>query len=205
MRFWQCADSRRRRRGYSIDDAENHTQGFFAALIDKQGLRQVDPEQGRFRSYLLGALKHYLADAQDFARAQKRGGRSTIVSLDAAHGENQFHLASDIELSPEQLFDRSWALTLLHRAMRRLEDESAGACKPEVFKRLMSYLAPAGDAVPYRETAAQLDMSEAAVKAAVYRMRKRYRALLKDEIARTVATESQVEEEIRFLFAVLSD
>jgi len=92
----------------------------------------------------------------------------------------------------------------LHRAIRRLEDESAGACKPKVFERLISYFAPAGDAVPYRETAAQLNMSEAAVKAAVYRLRKRYRALLKDEIARTVATESQVEEEIQVLFAALS-
>ena len=201
--YWYPIYAYMRRHGYSIDDAEDHTQGFFAALIEKQGLRQVDPEQGRFRSYLLGALKHYLADAQDHARALKRGG-GTIASLDAAHGETQSNLASDITLSPEQLFDRSWALTLLHRAMHRLEDESAGSCKPEVFKRLIGYLAPAGDDVPYRETAAQLNMSEAAVKAAVYRLRKRYRALLKDEIARTVATESQVEEEIQFLFAALS-
>lgn len=202
--YWYPIYAYLRRRGYSIDDAEDHTQGFFAALIDKQGLRQVDPGQGRFRSYILGALMHYLADAKDHAMALKRGGRCTVVSLDAAHGENQFNLESNTGLSPEQLYDRSWALTLLHRAMHGLEDESAGSCKPQVFERLIRYLAPAGDDMPYRETAAQLNMSEAAVKAAVYRLRKRYRALLKDEIARTVATENQVEEEIHFLFAALS-
>ena len=95
-------------------------------------------------------------------------------------------------------------MTLLQRAIQRLKDESAGACKPEVFERLMGYLAPAGDSAPYSETGAQMNMTEAAVKAAVYRLRKRYRALLKDEIARTVATESEVEEEIQFLFAALA-
>jgi len=202
--YWYPIYAYLRRHGYPIDDAEDHTQGFFAALIEKQGLRQVDPEQGRFRSYLLGALQHYLADAQDHTRALKRGGGCTVVSLDASYGENQFNLESSTGLSPEQLYDRSWALTLLHRALHRLEDESAGSCRPEVFERLIRYFAPAGDDAPYRETAAQLNMSEAAVKAAVYRLRKRYRALLKDEIARTVATESQVEEEIQFLFAALS-
>ena len=193
-----------RRHGYSIHDAEDHTQGFFAALIEKHGLRQVDPEQGRFRSYLLGALKHYLADARDHTHALKRGGGCTIVSLDAAHGEKQLNLESNHGLSPEQLFDRTWALTLLQKAIQRLNDESAGACKPDAFERLMAYLAPAGDAAPYHETGRQLNMTQAAVKAAVYRLRKRYRALLKDEIARTVSTESQVEEEIRFLFSALS-
>ncbi len=202
--YWYPIYAYLRRRGYSIDDAEDHTQGFFAALIEKQGLRHADPEQGRFRSYLLGALKHYLSDAEDYDRAQKRGGGCTIVSLDTAHGENQLMLESSSGQAPDQLFDKSWALTLLHRAMRRLKDESVGSCKPEVFKRLVSYLAPAGDDVPYSETAVQLDMSEGAVKAAVYRLRKRYRALLKDEIARTVAKEDQVEEEIQFLFAALS-
>jgi len=196
--YWHPIYAYLRRRGYSVEDAEDHTQEFFAALIEKQGLRQVDPEQGRFRSYLLGALKHYLADARDHAQALKRGGGRTIASLDAAHGENQFNLALDIRLSPEQLYDRAWALTLLDRALHRLEDQSAGTCRPEVFERLVGYDAP------YRETAAQLEMSEAAVKATVYRLRKRYRALLRDEIARTVAAESQVEEEIRFLFSALS-
>ncbi len=202
--YWYPIYAYLRRHGYSIEDAEDHTQGFFATLIEKQGLRQADPEQGRFRSYLLGALKHYLADAQDHALALKRGGGCAIASFDAVNGENQFSLAADIRLSPEQLFDRSWALTLLDRAIHRLKDESAGAPRPEVFEPLVSYLVPAGNDASYGETASRLGMSEAAVKAAVHRLRKRYRTLLWDEIARTVAAESQVEEEIRFLFAALS-
>ena len=105
--YWYPIYAYLRRHGYSAHDAEDRTQGFFTALIEKQGLRQVDPEQGRFRSYLLGALKHYLADARDHAQALKRGGGCTIVSLDAADGENQFHLESYSGLSPEHLFDRS--------------------------------------------------------------------------------------------------
>ncbi len=203
--YWYPIYSFLRRRGYSAQDAEDHTQGFFTTLIEKQGLRRADPEQGRFRSYLLGALKHYLADARDHAQALKRGGRCTIVSIDAVKGESRFNQASGSGLSPEQLFDRSWALTLLQRALRGLEEEeSAGSGNPKVMKQLIGYLAPAGDVTSYREAAAELNMTEASVKAAVYRLRKRYRALLKDEISRTVATESEVEEEIRFLFAALS-
>jgi RNA polymerase sigma factor (sigma-70 family) len=202
--YWLPIYAYLRRHGYSTQDAEDYTQGFFTALIEKQGLRLADPEQGRFRSYLLGALKHYLADAKDRAQAQKRGGCCTIVSLDAAKGENHFNHASDNRLTPEQLFDRSWALTILHRALRRLEEESAKGGNQKVTKQLMSYLAPAGDTTSYRETAAQMNMTETAIKAGVYRLRKRYRTLLKEEIAQTVEIETQVEEEIKFLLAALS-
>ena len=203
--YWRPTYAYLRRHGYSIQDAEDHTQGFFTALIEKQGLRLADPEQGRFRSYLLGALKHYIADAKDHAQAQKRGGGCTIVSLDADEGENHFKQTSDNSLTPEQLFDRSWALTVLNRALRRLEEESSKTGNQKVTKQLITYLAPAGNITPYKETAAQLNMTEAAIKAGVYRLRKRYRALLKDEIARTVATETQVEEEIKFLLSALSN
>ncbi len=202
--YWYPIYAYLRRHGYSTHDAEDHTQGFFTALIERQGLRKVDPEQGRFRSYLLGALKHYLADAQDHARALRRGGRCTIVSIDAVKGESRFNQASGAGLSPEQLFDRAWALTLLQRALRSLEEESAGSGNPKVITQLIGYLAPAGEVAYYREAAAELNMTEAAVRAAVYRLRKRCREMLRDEIARTVTTESQVDEEIRFLFAALS-
>lgn len=203
--YWYPIYAYLRRHGYSVYDAEDHTQGFFTALIEKQGLRQVDPQQGRFRSYLLGALKHYLNDAKDRAEALKRGGGFTIASLDNTEAENLLNQAAATGLSPEQLFDRSWALTLLQRAIRRLEEEFAAGENQKVMKQLMGYLAPAGDTTLYREAAEQLNMTEAAIKAAVYRLRRRYRILLKDEIARTVSTDTQVEEEIHFLFSALSD
>jgi RNA polymerase sigma factor (sigma-70 family) len=193
-----------RRQGYSIHEAEDHSQEFFAILLEKQGLHSVNPDKGKFRSYLLGALKHYLADARDRAKAQKRGGGFKVVSFNLKDCENQLNLESKNGLSPEQQYDRSWALALLQKAINRLESESRRTVKPRVFDRIIRYLIPLKDQVPYREAAADLGMSEAAVKSAIYRLRKRYREVLKDEIAQTVAAEDLVEEEIRSLFSALS-
>ena len=202
--YWFPIYAYLRGRGYTSHEAEDHTQGFLATLMEKQGLHSVDPEKGRFRSYLLGALKHYLADARDQAQTQKQGGGYKIVSLDARNFENRLNLESDNELSPEQLFDRKWALTILQRSIHRLEEESAGACESNVTELIIRYLVPSSESVPYKVTAAELSMSEAAVKTAVYRLRRRYRELLIDEIAQTVAAENEVEDEIRHLFAALS-
>jgi RNA polymerase sigma factor (sigma-70 family) len=202
--YWFPIYAYLRRQGFDSHEAEDHAQGFFAALMEKQGLRSVDPGKGKFRSYLLGALKHYLADARDRDKAQKRGGGVRIISLDIKNPENQLNLESRNGLSPEQQYDRSWALTILQRAINRLEIESKSTCKSQVFNFIIHYLIPSEEHVPYRVVAEQLNMSEAAIKAAIYRLRKRYRELLKDEIAQTVSTDKHVEEEIQDLFAALS-
>jgi DNA-directed RNA polymerase specialized sigma24 family protein len=202
--YWFPIYAYLRRRGHTIHEAEDLTQGFFATLMEKQGLHSVDPGKGRFRSYLLGALKHYLADLGDRARAEKRGGDYRVVSLDAQSFESRMPLESGNSLSPEQQFDRTWVLTILERAVGRLEAESVSHSNPEAFREIIRYLIPSDESEPYGVTAARLDMTEAAVKAAVYRLRRRYRELLKDEIAQTVSQEDQVEEEIRHLLGALS-
>lgn len=202
--YWFPLYAYLRRRGYDRHQAEDYTQGFFTRLLEKHGLRPADPKLGKFRWYILGALKHFVADERDRARALKRGGGRKVLSLDFENAENQYALEPADELSPEKLFERSWALTMLKKAMSRLEAESAGLKKKKVFEHLVVYLAPTEKTAPYRDVAEKLDMTEAAVKVAVSRLRKRYRELLRDEIAQTVASKEQIEQELRELFAALS-
>jgi RNA polymerase sigma factor (sigma-70 family) len=202
--YWFPLYAYLRRQGYDSHQAEDHVQAFLAGLLEKQGLRLVDPQLGRFRSYLLGALKHFLADERDRERTQKRGGGKSFLSFDFASGETQYELDPVDKLSPEKLFEKSWALTVLQRTMQRLEDESANMQGNEVFQDLVTYLAPAGDTVPYRDMGTRLNMTEGAVKAAVYRLRKRYREMLQNEISETVSSEEQIQEELRDLFTALS-
>jgi RNA polymerase sigma factor (sigma-70 family) len=202
--YWFPIYAYLRRHGYDSHQAEDCTQGFFAGLLEKKGLRLADPERGKFRSYILGALKHFLADERSRASAQKRGGGRKVLSLDSAKGETRYALEPAHELSPEKMFARSWALTVLQRSISRLEAETTGTHRQEVFQHLAAYLAPTGEVPAYRDMAEKLNMSEGAVKAAVYRLRKRYRELLRAEIAQTVAAEDQIEGELRDLFAALS-
>jgi RNA polymerase sigma-70 factor (ECF subfamily) len=173
-------------------------------MLEKHSLRLADPERGKFRSYLLAALKHFLADERDRAQAQKRGGGQRMFSLDFENAEDLYGLEPADQLSPERLFERSWALVVLQKVMARLGAESASVNKQKVFEHLITYLAPAGDLVPYRDMAAKLNMTEGAVKVAVHRLRKRYQELLRDEIGQTVATEEEIDQELRDLFEVLS-
>ena len=193
-----------RRRGYDRNQAEDSIQGFFTSLLEKQGLCSVDAGRGKFRSYLLGALKHFLADEKDHARAKKRGGGLKVLSLDFESGEQQYALEPVDQFSPEKLYKRLWAIAVLRKSMRRLEAELSTIHEEEVCQSLIAYLTPTEEVLPYRDTAVRLKMTEGALKAAVYRLRKRYRQLLHDEIAQTVATEEQIEEELRDLFAAFS-
>lgn len=202
--YWFPLYAYLRRQGYDRHQAEDYTQAFFTRLLEKHGLRLADPKRGKFRSYLLGALKHFLADERDRAQALKRGGKHKLLSIDSKNAENQYALEPTNQLSPEKLFERSWALTMLKKAMSRLEAESASLQKQKVFEHLVVYLAPTEKIAPYREVAARLSMTEAAVKVAVNRLKKRYRELLRDEIAQTVTNEEQVEEELCELFTALS-
>jgi RNA polymerase sigma-70 factor (ECF subfamily) len=193
-----------RRHGYNSHQAEDYTQAFLARLLEKRGLRLADPKHGKFRSFLLVALKHFLANERDRAKAQKRGGGRKVLSLNFENAESQYSLEPAHELSAEKLFERSWALAVLDRTMAQLQAESAGANKQKLFEHLKVYLTTSKSSVAYRDVAARLDMTEGAVKVAVHRLRRRYRELLRDEIAQTVATEEQIDEEIRDLFAALA-
>ena len=202
--YWFPLYAYLRRRGYNRHQAEDYIQGFFASLLEKQGLRLANSDRGKFRSYLLGALKHFMADERDRARTQKRGGDSRVFSLDFDNGEAQYAPEPVHQLSPDKLFKRAWALTVLRGAASKLEAEWSAMHKQELFQHLVVYLAPAEETVSYRDMAAELSMSKAAVKTATYRMRKRYRELLRGEVAQTVATEEQIEDELRELFAAFS-
>ncbi len=202
--YWFALYAYLRRQGYNAHEAEDHIQAFFACLLEKRGLRLVDPKRGRFRSFLLTALKHFLSNERARADAQKRGGGRKLLSLDIENAENQYIREPRDELSPEKLFERSWALAVLDRTMARLQAEAANAKKQNIFECLKAYLTADKGAIPYHEMAAKLKMTEGAVKVAVHRLRRRYRDLLRDEIAQTVTTEEQISEEIRDLFTALA-
>jgi RNA polymerase sigma-70 factor (ECF subfamily) len=203
--YWFPLYAYLRRHGYDTHQAEDHTQAFLAGLLEKHGLRLAEPQRGKFRSFLLAALKHFLANERARAGAQKRGGGLRVLSLDCENAEAQYALEPRDELSPEKLFERSWAMTVLDRAMTRLRAEAAAAAKKqEQFDCLKTYLTASENAAAYREAAARLGMTEGAVKVAVHRLRKRYRELLRDEIAHTVASQDEIDEEIRHLFDALA-
>ena len=202
--YWFPLYAYLRRHGYDTHQAEDHTQAFLTGLLEKHGLRLAEPKRGKFRSFLLAALKHFLANERAWAGAQKRGGGLRALSLDCGSAEAQYALEPRDELSPEKLYERSWAMTVLDRAMTRLCAEAAAANKQEQFDCLKTYLTASENAAAYREVAAKLGMTEGAVKVAVHRLRKRYRELLRDEIAQTVASEDEIDEEIRHLFDALA-
>jgi RNA polymerase sigma factor (sigma-70 family) len=193
-----------RRQGNDASQAEDYTQAFLAFLLEKQALGKADPKRGRFRSFLLASLKNFMANERARGQALKRGGGRKVLSLDIENAERRYALKPVDELSPEKLFARSWALTVLDRTMGRLQAEAAAAQKRKLFGALRVYLTADKGSVPYRRMAAELDMSEGAVRVAAHRLRRRYRELLRDEIAQTVTTEDQIDQEIRDLFAALA-
>lgn len=193
-----------RRRGYSKEDAEDLTQAFFARLLEKNPLAGLDSDKGKFRAFLLASLKHFLANEWDKAQAQKRGGGNARLSLDWQTADTHFQLAATNEPSPDKAFDREWAVALLAKVIARLQTECATDDKARVFERLKVFLTAAGAGSAQREAAESLGMEEGAVRVAVHRLRKRYRQLLRDEIANTLADDAMVEEEMRALFGAFS-
>jgi RNA polymerase sigma-70 factor (ECF subfamily) len=200
-RYWYPVYAFVRGRGHGADEAEDLTQAFFAKLLEKHYVRDADPERGRFRSFLLAAVTHFLSNERDRETALKRGGGRAVVSLDAEDAEGRYRLEPSHDMTPERVFRRRWALMLLERAVARLREEAERAGQAERFERLTACLT--GDAVPHAEVAAALGMSEGAVKVAVHRLRRRYRELLRAEIADTVADPAAVDDELRELFAAL--
>jgi len=193
-----------RRCGHRQDAAEDYTQGFFTCLLEKEGLRLADARRGKFRSFLLTALKHFLANERDKNHALKRGGGRRILSLDWEEAEGRYAVQPAAGVSPEKVFERSWALTVLDKAMSRLENELVRKGRGELFGHLKAYMTAGEETVPYQNVARTLGMTENAVKVAVHRLRRLYRELLREEIAHTVTEESEIDEEIRDLFAALA-
>lgn len=193
-----------RRRGYAAHDAQDLTQEFFARLLAKDFLRAVDRSKGKFRSFLLAALEHFLAKEWRNSRAQKRGGKFSFVSIDDDSAEQPFLQVPASNLSPEQLFEQQWAITLLEQAVAKLREEFRMAGKQALFDELKIFLTGEKPSVSYAELSAKLGMTEAALKMAISRMRQRYGELLRAEIANTVSDPTEVEEELQALFRALS-
>lgn len=193
-----------RRQGHGPHDAQDLTQEFFARLLAKKYLADVQRERGKFRSFLLAALKHFLANEWDKARAEKRGGGHTAIPLDVGTAEMRYGAEPADTETADKLFDRRWALTLLDQVLVRLRQEHVAEGKARQFDELKSCLTEGKGSIRYAELGARLDLSEGAVKVAVHRLRQRYREVLRAEIANTVATAAEVEEELRHLFAALS-
>jgi RNA polymerase sigma-70 factor (ECF subfamily) len=200
--YWPPLYAYLRRRGYSVEDAQDLTQGYFSRLLEKGYLEHADAARGRFRSFLLTSLKNFIANEWHREHAQKRGGDTPVLTLeDAARAEQLYAAAPD--LSPERIYERNWALAVLNRATAALAAEFLAAGKQQVFDGLKQFLTGDAGELKYSQAAAALGMSEGAARVAVYRMRGRFRDLLRAEIGRTVSAPEEIDEELRFLLSAL--
>lgn len=203
--YWYPLYAYARRRGQTKEDAEDLTQTFLAGLVQKNSFTGLQPARGRFRAFLLAAFKNFLANEWDKSRAQKRGGGTTVLSLDWQDADTRYRIEPTDNLSADKLYDRAWAVTLLERVVKRLGDECATEGKVKLFEQLRPCLMLGKRALPYAQAAAALGLSEGAVRVAVHRFRQRYRRLLREEIAQTLADAAQVEEELQSMFRAFAD
>jgi RNA polymerase sigma-70 factor (ECF subfamily) len=192
-----------RRRGFSREEAEDLTQGFFARLLERRDLDAVRKEKGRLRSYLLVALKHYLSNERERASAVRRGEGKRLFSLDEMREDERGRFEPSDPQTAEQIYQRAWANTILDRVLVRLAEEYAAAGSAKLFDRFKVLLADEAERPSQAEMAVELGMTENALKQAFHRFRQRYRQTLREEIAHTVATPGDVEDELRHLIAVL--
>lgn len=202
--YWPPLYGYLRGRGYRAEEAQDLTQGFFARLLETQAIRSADPARGRFRAFLLTALKRYVINEYERAATARRGGRQVHFQLDFAEAERMFAAERRHQETPDRLFDRKWAAIVLERALVRLRDEYAASGKADVARALLPYLTDSTDLQPYRAVAADLGLSEGAVKVAVHRLRQRYGAILRAEVADTVNGEQEVDDELRDLLRAVS-
>ena len=201
--YWYPLYAYVRGRERDAEAARDLTQAFFADLLGRDFLRSVDRSKGRFRSFLLASLKNFLSHERESARALKRGGGMVPLSLDAEDAEGRFEREPVDSLTPEQIFERRWGLTLMERTMERLAEASQGGAQPAQFERLQPYLTGAEPSIPYRQVAADLGVSEGAIKTAVYRLRREYGRLLRQEIAATIADPDEIDDELRHLLTAV--
>jgi len=202
--YWYPLYAFIRRRGNSVTEAEDLTQGFFERLLDKHFLGDVTPGTGRFRSFLLASLKHFLANEWDRAQALKRGGGKVIVSMDDGEAEARYQFEPVDNITPEALFEHRWALAVLERVLARLRAEFVASEKADLFDELKTFLSTDESGPSYAEMADRTGLKEGTVKVAVHRLRRRYGELLRAEISQTVGSPQEVEEEVRYLISVFS-
>ena len=200
--YWYPLYAFLRRQGHVSHEAEDLTQEFFTHLLGRHFLVNVDRKKGKFRSFLLASFKNFLSDQRDRATAQKRGGGQTVVSLDSMDAETRYRLEPAQDLTPEKMFEKQWALSVLEQVLSRLHAEFAAEGKAALFDALKETLT-GGQTGRYAIIASELGMTEGAVKTAAHRMRRRYRTLMREEIAQTVAGPEEIEDEIRYLLSCL--
>jgi RNA polymerase sigma factor (sigma-70 family) len=202
--YWAPLYTFARRSGADREEAQDLVQGFLAELLEKDRLRQADRNRGRFRTFLLAAFRHHWSHERERARALKRGGGRAPLPLDFDSGENLYLAEPADDRTPERLFDRRWALTVLAAAIERVQDDHARAGRTDLFEALRGTIGAGGDDAGWAAVADRLGMTEGAVKVAAHRLRRRYREVLRDIIAETVADPSEVDDEIRHLMASLA-
>ncbi len=201
--YWPPVYSYLRRQGSDHDSALDLTQGFFSTLIEKNYVGDARRDRGRFRTFLLSAVKHYAANERDREQALKRGGGQTLISLDALQAGDAAFIPPAHNETPERIFDRRWARSLLDASLKRLRDEMGRSSGLRRFEALVPYLT--GDSeTGYREAAASIGISESAIKVAVHRLRRRFRVILRDEVAQTVGDPAEVDDELSHLMSILS-
>jgi RNA polymerase sigma-70 factor (ECF subfamily) len=203
--YWYPLYAYVRRRGYTREDAEDLTQSFFVRFLQKNYLEKLSAEHGKFRAFLIASLKHFLANEWDRSHRQKRGGGIPSLSLDWQDADARYQINPADDLTPDKIYDRAWAVTLLERVIARLGRENAGEGKALPFGRLKPYLTVGRNEIPYAQAAAELGTTEGAVRVAVHRLRRRYRELLRDEIGQTLSDPAQVEEEMRTLYSAFTN
>ena len=201
--YWRPIYAFLRRQGFGPAEAEDITQGFFAQLLERKSLNAVRKEKGRLRSYLLGALKYFLADEQRRSMAIKRGKRQRLIPLEELGADKRVEMEPADPVTAEMIYERRWALTVLEQVLGRLKDEYRAAGNAALFNSLKQLLPDEPGSPSQAEIATQLGMTENAVRQAFYRFRQRYQSLLREEIAHTVATPGDIEDELRHLIAVL--
>lgn len=194
-----------RRQGHSREDAEDFTQAFFARLLDKNYLAGISSDKGKFRAFLLVAVKRFLANEWDRAHCQKRGGGALPLSLDWQDADTRYQIDPADNLSPDKLYDRAWAVTMLERVITRLRDENSAEGKGAHYEKLKPFLMVGRSDISYAAAGAALGLAEGAVRVAVHRLRRRYGELLREEIAQTLADPAQADEEMRALFSALAE
>lgn len=201
--YWYPLYAYARRRGMDCNSAMDVTQAFFARMLEKDYLRTADQQQGRFRSFLLTMFKRFQANEHDFRTALKRGGGQHIQSLNADEAEARYRLEPKDATTPEQVYERRWAITLLDRVLGRLRDDYAEKGKSELFNQCQVYLATATGNASYAEIGERLGMTEGAIKVAVHRLRQRYRDFLQEEVAQTLSEDGDIEEELSALLTAV--
>ena len=201
--YWYPAYAYVRRSGYSTDDASDLTQAFFTRVLEKHFLKDARPERGRFRSFVLASLRHFILNEHDWKHARKRGGDFIHVPLDFGAGEDRYQRELPDALTPELIFERRWTVDLIQRAMARLADKYTATGRQDLFVRLTPHLT-GDEPTSYEDLAAATGMSAGALRVAVHRLRKDYRATLRDTIGETVERNEDVDDELRFLLRVIA-